>query len=102
MADPAITTTYRIPPEVHAWLVAEAQRRGTSQLRLVVELLRSAMVREQDRTDYISPAGIASWWAKDGAWHIAITKLGQEGFYWTDDAYETRSDAIAAIATATG
>lgn len=57
------------------------------------------------RADFESPNGIARWWAKDGAWHIALpavnpdpqTGLNNGGFLWTADPYDTREEAIAAI-----
>lgn len=49
------------------------------------------------REDYQSTFGLASWWEKDGAWHIAIPEKGMEGFFWTADAYDTREQAIAAL-----
>ena len=59
----------------------------------------------EGRTDYHSPDGIASWWHKDGAWHIALpapdpdpkTGLKTGGFCWTEDRYPTKLDAIEAI-----
>ena len=58
-----------------------------------------------DRSDYRSPKGLASWWSKDGAWHIAlpaidpdpVTGLRNGGFLWTGYPYPTRDAAIAAI-----
>jgi hypothetical protein len=58
-----------------------------------------------DRADYNSPQGIASWWQKDGAWHIALpcadsdpkTGLRTGGFRWTGEQFNFRQDAIAAI-----
>lgn len=57
------------------------------------------------RADFESPKGIARWWSKDGAWHIALpavdpdpkTGLRNGGFLWTADCYDTREGAIAAI-----
>lgn len=58
-----------------------------------------------DRSDYRSANGIASWWTKDGAWHIALpapeidpkTGLRSGGFLWTATGYNTREEAVAAI-----
>ena len=52
------------------------------------------------REDYKSEKGIAAWWQKDGAWHIALPGIdcfGKPGFLWTADQYATREAAIAAI-----
>lgn len=53
--------------------------------------IRTPPVRE----DYESPFGLASWWQKDGAWHIALPT--PEGLRWTADAYDTREQAIEAL-----
>ena len=58
----------------------------------------------EDRTDYRSSKGIASWWQKDGAWHVALPMpdldpepgLKTGGFLWTSDQYDTRDEAIDA------
>lgn len=67
-----------------------------------------------NREDYISEKGIAEWWQKDGAWHIALPYEPTEQdrklfpasypadsngpfFRWTGTQYLTREDAIAAI-----
>ena len=50
-----------------------------------------------DRTDYKCDAGIARWWAKDGAWHIAVHLSGREGLFWTAAQYKTRDEAITAL-----
>jgi hypothetical protein len=57
------------------------------------------------RDDYKSERGIAAWWPKDGAWHIALpcadpdptTGLRTGGFRWTAKGYSTRESAINAI-----
>ena len=59
------------------------------------------------RAEYRSAKGIARWWAKDGAWHIAlpapdpdpVTGLSNGGFLYTDDNFDSRESAIAAINT---
>ena len=59
----------------------------------------------EDRTEFRSPKGIASWWAKDGAWHIALpcadpdpsTGLRTGGFRWTAAGFSTRAAAVAEI-----
>ncbi len=59
----------------------------------------------EDRTDYRSPNGIASWWSKDGFWHIALpapdpnpkTGLRTGGFLWTGDQYKNKLKAVQAI-----
>ena len=52
------------------------------------------------RSDYQSEKGIASWWEKDGAWHIAfpgVDCLGNKTFLWTADMFDDRESAIKAI-----
>lgn len=49
-----------------------------------------------NREDYESPKGTASWWAKDGAWHIALPE-GDGVRRWTAAQFNTREEAIAAI-----
>jgi hypothetical protein len=51
------------------------------------------------REDYSSQSGLASWWQKDGAWHIAVAEEGRDGLFWTADAFDTRDQAIAALET---
>ena len=51
-----------------------------------------------DRTEYTSENGIARWWIKDGAWHIATPDPNRDNrLFWTDDDYATREQAIRAI-----
>lgn len=50
-----------------------------------------------NRDDYVSEKGQASWWQKDGAWHIAIPEQGRDGMFWTAEQFGTREAAIAAI-----
>lgn len=56
-----------------------------------------------DRTEYRSAKGIAGFWTKDGLWHIArpapemVNGLRTGGFLWTDEEYQTREQAVAAI-----
>ena len=59
---------------------------------------------KEARSDYKSDKGIAAWWQKDGAWHIALPCADPNpegyatgGFRWTETSYDTRSQAIAAI-----
>jgi hypothetical protein len=62
----------------------------------------------RDRTEFRAANGIAAWWAKDGAWHIALpcpdpnpaNGLRTGGFQWTGTPYNTREEAIEAIANA--
>lgn len=50
-----------------------------------------------DRSDYRNENGLAAWWSKDGAWHVA--RWEQDGAErWTHEAYDTREQAIAALA----
>jgi hypothetical protein len=52
------------------------------------------------RKDYKSDCGIAAWWQKDGAWHIALpatNRFGEPDMLWTPDQYNTREEAIDAI-----
>ncbi len=57
----------------------------------------------ENRQDYQSEHGLARWWGKDGAWHIALpsrapqTGLKTNVFRYTEDSYSTRDAAIAAI-----
>ncbi len=60
----------------------------------------------ETRADYKSAQGIASWWQKDGTWHIALpcpdpNDQGQftGGFRWTEKSFSTRNEAIIAIVT---
>ncbi len=54
-----------------------------------------------DRTDYKSDKGVAAWWSKDGAWHIAIQESGRDGFFWGAEQFATKEDAIKALEAAT-
>jgi hypothetical protein len=51
----------------------------------------------ENRIDYRSERGVASWWAKDGAWHVALPEPGRDGFFWTAQQFKSREDAINAI-----
>ena len=68
----------------------------------------------EDRTEYRSKKGVAAWWQKDGAWHIALPYKptdrdrrnfpvsypeGDNGpfFSWTGDQHENKVAAIKAI-----
>lgn len=55
-----------------------------------------------DRSEYKCETGCVSWWSKDGAWHIAIAEEGRKGFYWTAEQFQTREQAITALAKAQG
>lgn len=63
----------------------------------------STKTKAIDRTEYRSAKGIAAWWAKDGAWHIAlpcpeiVDGLRTGGFRWTAAQFNDRDAAIAAI-----
>ncbi len=46
-----------------------------------------------NREDYNCANGIAAWWIKDGAWHIAV----EPKLIWSDVGYDTREEAIAAL-----
>jgi len=50
-----------------------------------------------DRTEYRSNEGVAAWWAKDGAWHIALPEQGRNGFFWTAEQFTSKEAAIKAI-----
>ena len=57
----------------------------------------------KDRSKYESKEGIATWWQKDGAWHIGlpcpqiVNGLRTGGFRYTKDNYQNKADAISAI-----
>lgn len=58
-----------------------------------------------NRKEYRTDKGIANWWQKDGAWHIALpcpdpdmeTGLKTGGYRYTADSYNTREEAIQTI-----
>ena len=51
--------------------------------------------------DYINDNGLARWWQKDGAWHIARPDpMRGTSQYWTDESFSSRDEAIAALAKA--
>lgn len=51
-----------------------------------------------DRSKYVSKKGVAAFWTKDGLWHIALPDPERgDSMYWTDKAFYTRDEAIAAI-----
>ena len=52
-----------------------------------------------NREDYQDANGIASWWQKDGAWHICVPNTDGE-LRWTADQYRSRDEAIAAMKNA--
>lgn len=54
------------------------------------------------REDYRAANGLASWWEKDGAWHIAYPEVPGGPLLWTANAYDTRDEAIAALAKVQG
>lgn len=50
----------------------------------------------ESRRDYVSKKGTASWWQKDGAWHICLCEA--DGVHrWTASRYDSRQESIAAI-----
>lgn len=52
------------------------------------------------RDEYSSPAGIVRFWTKDGAWHVARPNplsTNRDNFFWTDESYRTRDEAIVAL-----
>jgi hypothetical protein len=59
----------------------------------------------QNRENYRSEHGLALWWTKDGAWHIARpcpdpdpeSGLKTGGFRYAEGSYATREEAISAI-----
>lgn len=65
----------------------------------------STTEKTTDRNDFTSPRGIARWWSKDGAWHIArpcpdpdpATGLKTGGFRYDHSAYDSRDEAILAL-----
>lgn len=58
----------------------------------------AATTAQEDRSDFEREYGVARWWAKDGAWHIAIPDdLACGDLRYTTDAYPTRNAAISAI-----
>ena len=51
-----------------------------------------------DREDYRSENGLAAFWQKDGAWHIALPDQFKNGeLYWTGVPYPSKEAAIKAI-----
>lgn len=60
---------------------------------------------ESNREDFQNANGMARWWNKDGAWHIARpapdpdpeTGLRNGGFLWTGESFSTREEAVAAL-----
>jgi len=52
-------------------------------------------MKTEDRHDYESDQGRAAWWSKDGMWHVALPEKGLAGgFYWQDEAFHTKQEAI--------
>lgn len=52
------------------------------------------------RAEYRSAAGIVRFWTKDGAWHVARPNplsTNRDNFFWTDESYRTRDEAIVAL-----
>ena len=49
-----------------------------------------------NREDYRTDCAIASWWQKDGAWHVALPdpKREGQGLFWTDRCFDTKQEAI--------
>ena len=60
-----------------------------------------------DREEYRNSNGVAAWWQKDGAWHVARprefngsdieTAGGEKGFFWTDESYNSKIEAVEAL-----
>ena len=54
--------------------------------------------RELDSRDVITEGAHAVFWEKDGCWHVARPdKSRGDSFYWTDETYQTRAAAVAAL-----
>jgi len=51
------------------------------------------------RLDYREKNGLATWWQKDGAWHVALPNPKKPGntLFWTDKSFSTREQAIQYI-----
>jgi len=49
-----------------------------------------------DRESYRTDNALADWWAKDGAWHVALPDPAREGkgLFWTDKIFDSRQEAI--------
>jgi hypothetical protein len=59
---------------------------------------RSAMTLIHE--EFKNENGVATWWEKDGLWHIArpgTNMYGEPALMWTFDQFETREEAIAAL-----
>ena len=53
---------------------------------------------ETNRDDYRCHYGVASWWEKDGLWHVARPNAARgPGCFWTDETFTTREAAIATL-----
>jgi len=50
---------------------------------------------EIDRSEFRNENGLARWWQKDGAWHVARHTGDQ--LLWTNESYRTRDEAVAAL-----
>jgi hypothetical protein len=55
----------------------------------------------EDRSEYRDENGIAAWWVKDGAWHVARPvqdgHINPGNLLWTAEAFDTREQAITAL-----
>lgn len=53
-----------------------------------------------DHSEYRSRLGVVAWWAKDGAWHVAIPGIdcfGKPGMLWTSAQFPNAESAMIAI-----
>lgn len=51
---------------------------------------------DEVRCDFRNENGVAAWWEKDGAWHVA-RPTGDGSVLWTDEIYRSRVEAISAL-----
>ena len=55
-----------------------------------------------NRDDYRNDNGLATWWSKDGLWHVARPipdgHINPGNLLFTNEEFKTREEAIAALA----
>jgi hypothetical protein len=57
-----------------------------------------------DRSEFQNKNGLARWWSKDGAWHVARPipngHINPGNLLFTEESYATREEAVAALEVA--